>query len=261
MTPVRRRTLLGGALGALGLGALGLGVSGCGAGSGAARPEPADDPRPLTGAEAEQLALVRFQLYSASPVRVAMRWPGSPAISYTVSLDLREHLAWGTFETHDGEDSDTGFVAWDLATVATAPGAPDAAPPEPGAWSQRALSTQYAQDIFLALTLNLGSDRPENPALLRQSTARRLRSDEVDGTRVAVFEGPRPAEATASAGGGAASGRTRYWLDDDGALVRFEAYLGQADGELARVDVVASGPDDGALRTRASEVLASRRGG
>ncbi|WP_436697686.1 hypothetical protein [Nocardioides sp. BYT-33-1] len=260
---VQRRTLLGGALGVVGLAVT---ATGCGADD-AAAPTP-EEPRALGGEEAEALALVRFQLYSASPVAVRMAWPGSPAISYAITLDLREHLAYGTFETREGDETDGGFAAWDLATVATAPGAAGDPPPEPGAWTQRALSTQYPHDIFLALALNLGSDRPENPALLRQSTARFLRSDEVDGVEVSVLEGPQPASATASptAGGGSTeSGRTRYWIDAEGALLRFEAYLGQAQGEFARVDVVredaASSPaaGDAALRARAAEVLASRR--
>ncbi|MDQ6522997.1 hypothetical protein RB608_05270 [Nocardioides sp. LHD-245] len=262
---VQRRTLLGGALGAAGLA---VAATGCGSDDDAAPPP--EKPRPLSGAEAEALALVRFQLYSASPVRVAMAWPGSPAISYAITLDLREHLAYGTFETREGGETDGGFAAWDLATVATAPGAAGDPPPAPGAWTQRALSTQYPHDVFLALALNLGSDRPENPALLRQSTARYLRSDEVDGAKVSVLEGPQQAAATASPsaeGGSAGDGRTRYWIDEDGALLRFEAYLGQAQGEFARIDVVRDGADsasdgaDEALRARAAEVLASRTGG
>ncbi|MCR1784668.1 hypothetical protein KVF89_19150 [Nocardioides carbamazepini] len=259
---VQRRTLLGGALGALGLTAV---AAGCGSDDTAPA---AEEPRPLTSEEAELLALVRFQLYSASPVRVAMAWPGSPEISYAITLDLREHLAYGTFETREDGETDSGVAAWDLATVATAPGADGDPPPELAAWTQRAMSTQYPHDIFLALALNLGSDRPENPALLRQSTARYLRSDEVDGTRVSVLEGPQQASATASPGGEPAdSGRTRYWIDKDGALLRFEAYLGQAEGEFARIDVVREGAGpataagDDALRARATEVLKSRTGG
>lgn len=265
----QRRTLLGGALGVLGLA---MAATGCGSDDAAPAPE---KPRALTGEEAELLALVRFQLYSASPIRVAMAWPGSPTISYAITLDLREHRAYGTFATREDaseDDTDTGFAAWDLATVATAPGAVGDPPPDLGAWTQRAMSRQYPRDIFLALALNLGSDRPENPALLRQSTARYLRADELDGTRVSVLEGPQPASATASpsAGGGSTeSGRTRYWIDAEGSLLRFEAYLGQAQGEFARIDVVRddadtdagddSGGADAALRDRATEVLASRR--
>lgn len=258
MVRTGRKTLLGGAIGLALLGA------GCGSSD---DEKPAPKARALTGEEAEALALVRFQLYSTSPVQVQMTWPGSPRISYTIALDLREHLAYGSFETHDdgSDDGSTGFVVWDLATVATAPGAAGDPPPGLAAWTQRALSTQHPQDIFLALALNLGSDRPENPALLQQSTARYLRSDKVGGARVSVLEGPQQASASASAGDAApGTGRTRYWIDGDGALRRFEAYLGQADGSFARIDVVAAGSAaevDVALRDRASEVLASRNGG
>lgn len=259
MVRTGRRTLLGGA----------LGLALLGAGCGSTEEKPAPKARALTGEEAEALALVRFQMYSTSPVQVQMTWPGSPRISYTIVLDLREHLAYGSFETHDdgSDDGSTGFVVWDLATVATAPGAAGDPPPELAAWTQRALSTQHPQDIFLALALNLGSDRPENPALLQQSTARYLRSDKIAGARVSVLEGPQPASASASASDGEAAsgtGRTRYWIDGDGALMRFEAYLGQADGSFARIDVVDPGSAaevDVALRDRASEVLASRTGG
>jgi len=113
--------------------------------------------------------------------------------------------------------------------------------------------TDTGQDLLLTLLLSLGTDRPENALLLRQGSAEFLRHDEVDGVRVTVMSGPRPAQDTQES-------KTRYWVDADGDLRRFEAYLGDAQGRDAVVTVL-SAPDQAAggaadtLRDVASEVL------
>lgn len=221
--------------------------------------EPADpEPRPLTEAEAEQLALVRFSLYDASPVTVAMTWPGSPTSTFTASLDLRNHIAVGTYQTETAEAAaPDGFVAWNLAAVATAPQQSDPGqPPAPDAWTRRAMTPDHPRDLFLILALNLGSDRPENPLLIRQSSAKFLRADVIGDEPVSVFEGPQPSESgsTASTAG---TSRTRYWLAEGGTLRRFQAYLGDADGRFATIDIGAAWtPSDGLVDT-ATTVLAA----
>lgn len=59
----------------------------------------------------------------------------------------------------------------------------------------------------------LVSDRPENAQLLRQSDARFLGTQQIDGTELSVFRLP------SSDGSG---GQTRMWLDADGALRRLD---------------------------------------
>lgn len=71
-------------------------------------------------------------------------------------------------------------------------------------------------DRLLLMVLNLASDRPENPQLLRRNQAHWMRSDTRDGIAVEVYRGPRP-------------GRTFYWVSADGLLRRFEAALAVPD--------------------------------
>lgn len=233
-------------------------------------PAPADEPRALTAAEAESLAVARFRMYNESPVSVEMTWPGDSGSEFSATLDLRDHAAWGSFV--NSEPAGLGLLAWDLGTVATAPLAAgtevDASvrPPGLAKWTQRELTSEVPMDLFLAVALNLGADRPDNPLLLRQSSARFLRTDEVDGESVSVFEGPQPAEGDGASPSpradaetpAAGTGRTRYWLADDGSLVRFEAYLGDANGEMARIDIVDPLDLPAGLEKRAKRVLASR---
>lgn len=212
---------------------------------------PEDDPRPLTGPEAELLAAVRFNLHQQGTVPVTMYWPGSPSLTIEATLDLDAGLAYGTMtsEAEDGAAAVTSVVGWTLDGTAAAV-APEGRSEVPDLedWVVRPLSTDNRQDIFLSLALTLGSDRPENPLLLRQSSARHLRADRVDGVDVAVFQGPRPA-------GDDGSSRTRFWIDGEGQLRRFEAYLGDAQGRLATVTVLDELPEIEGLRSVVAEVL------
>jgi hypothetical protein len=260
----RRRVLLGtaGLLGALVLGA--CGDDGGGGGGGGAAGASADTPRALTAEEADQLATVRLRMLRASPVAVRMEWPGSPTSVFEAHLDLADHVGWGTFTTSSGSGegapaSSEGAVAWDFATVATAAASSSSGSgsvPPVGAWTLRSLSAEVPRDLFLVLSLSLGADRPENAQLLRQGSARFLRRDEVGGRAVSVLEGPQPAgpdDAAPTEGS-----RTRFWIADDGTLLRFEADLGLGADALARIDVLPSAPDDPALETTARQVLAAR---
>lgn len=227
-------------------------LAGCGDDEPAAAP---DAERRLSGAEAELLALTRFRLHQERTVPVRLEWPGPEEADVDATLDLRSGQAWGAATWADGGESrPPRLIAWSTRTVATAPRGDDgAAAPAGPAWTTRALSTGVPQDLFFLLALSLGTDRPENPVLLRQGSARFLRRDEVAGRPVTVFSGPRPADE----GDDAAGSRTRYWVDDDGALQRFEAYLGDARGDLARLTRGEGAPDVPDLAARAAEVLAA----
>lgn len=241
---IGRRALVVSALGVLVL-------AGCGSDEKASTGAPSDDPRALTSQEAELLALARFRLHQRTTVPVTMEWPGTPSADLAVTLDLHEGVAWGRMSTGDDATSER-LVVWDLRAIGTAP-AGDAAP-APAEWSTRGLSTDVPQDIFLTLALTLGSDRPENPVLLQQSTAQFLRRDTVDGIETSVFQGPRPADETAQR-----QARSRYWVDDEGALRRFEAYLGDRSGRFARLTVAEPHDEVTGLREAAAGVLAGRR--
>lgn len=221
-------------------------VAGCG--DDAAEPV-AEKERALSGEEAELLALTRFRLHQEKTVTVLMESPGETAATISATLDLGNGRAWGVGE---GADGPSRVIAWNTSVVATAPLPEDGAPaPATADWATRAVSTDVVQDLFLLLALSLGTDRPENPVLLQQGSARFLRHDEVDGVEVTVFSGPRPADEGADASGS----RTRYWIDADGNLQRFEAYLGDADGDFSVLTRVADAPEIEDLEPRATEVL------
>lgn len=246
MRGLGRRTLLLGAV----LGPLAATLTACGGED--IDPQAAEDrERALTAEEAELLALVRFRLHQEKTVAVTMTSPGADASRIEATLDLANGLAYGRARWEDDAIADR-LIAWSPTAVATAP-VPQDADPAPGLaeWSTRALTTEVVQDIFFGLALSLGTDRPENPVLIAQSSARFLRTDEVNGAEVSVFSGPRPAGEEA----GSRESRTRYWIDAEGVLQRFEAYLGASDGEFAvltRADRVASVAE---LAARAGEVL------
>lgn len=222
--------------------------------------EKAAESRPLTGAEAELLALTRYRLHQEGQVGVSMSWPGEPDTTLDVTLDLTAPRAFGSMRwTADGGARVDRLIGWNLSAIATAPAVPSGSPaPGRAAWSTRALSTAVGQDLFLALALTLGSDRPENPVLIRQGSARFLRHDSVDGTAVSVYSGPRPADQSPGTTSGTTSGtgaRTRYWVDDDGELRRFEAYLGDSGGRFAQITRSAGAPDVRGLAARITNVL------
>ena len=215
----------------------------------------AEQERPLSGEEAELLALTRFRLHQEEEVPVRMELPGADGSTIEATLALAAGTAWGTATFADAPDR---VIAWSTKVVATAAVPEDgAAAPGRADWTTRAVGTGVVQDLFLLLALTLGSDRPENPVLLQQGSARFLRHDEVDGTPVTVMSGPRPADEGADATGS----RTRYWVDDDGGLRRFEAYLGAADGSFATLTRVGSVPEVPELDARAAEVLRIAAGG
>lgn len=207
-------------------------------------------PRQLTGGEAEQLALTRFALHQRGQVPVTMKWRGAPDASIKATLDLESGLGFGTISTSksEGVPAVSRYIGWNHSTLATGPISGSERMPTSDEWSTRALSTGIPQDIFLTLALTLGSDRPENPLLLRQGSARFLRRDQVGDVPVKVIQGPRPADDNQSA-------RTRYWLDSDGGLLRFQAYLGDRRGRFAQITFDADREEPSGLRASVEAAL------
>ena len=198
---------------------------------------PSTGPRPLTTAEAERLSVARFLNAEGRGVRFATSFDASEGV-----VELRGVLDFGDdVGTADARvDGAQEVIQWDADTVLRWPRAErDASTPtglpEVEAVSRRLDPSTSALDLMLSLLSSLGADRPEDARLLQQSDARWLRADEVDGIAVDVVAGPR------GGGGVGEAGRTRYWIDAGGHLLRFEADL--ASGWVAvRLDAEAFRP-------------------
>ncbi|RIQ26278.1 hypothetical protein [Jiangella rhizosphaerae] len=206
--------------------------------------ESGDGPRPLTGDEAQRLSMMRYTNYT----------DGVRGLSFEVVDNGRTFTVdgWADFAQHVGyahvsqDGSDPELVAWTLsqitshAPVGPATDDPPLPPPDDTAWTSSTLAPEQSRlHAMLALVFQAASDRPDNPLLLQQTDARWLRSDEVDGVRVDVVAGPTadraydPATATTAADGSDAT--VRYWVDEEGRLLRLEARLG-GTGDWTAVD-------------------------
>lgn len=202
-------------------------------------------PRPLTIEEAERLAILRYWNYDASVREIS---------ASILNGDLRmEIVGWVDFVDHhgyanatetesDGTVVERSLLRWDSQTInvmgvgangadPTNVGAPPLPIPTDG-WTSVALQPEQSYlTTVLVLLLGLGSDRPENPQLLVQSAARWIRADTVRGQNVDVMSGPNAEGSTAGSGE-----RMRYWVGDDGMLLRLELQLGGADSPWSLID-------------------------
>ena len=216
----------------------------CAAGSDATEAPP---PRPVTVAESELLASVRFHNFDA----------GSRAIvaTYTDQGHDVELEGWFDYTTHtgyallsvDGLPSDR--VTWDGRIVATTAGTQLGTPLRSlDGWQAAALDPRGSPlAVVLAVLSGLGADRPENPLLIRQGGALWLREDTTGGRPVTVFAGPSKdadqdePDQEASGGDGHQDGSTpvdpessgmRYWVDDTGLAHRVDIRLGDRWAEV-----------------------------
>lgn len=197
------------------------------------------DPRSLSVAEAERLALVRFSNYTTgvSGFTASVPSPGGRLV-LDGRVDFVNHLGYAGMRT-DGRDDEfsQGLVQWNLGRMAFAmtPSTKAVEPVPTVNWQVRELRERGSElDGALRLLVNLGSDRPENAQLLLQSSARWLRADKIGDTAVDVLEGPK------QRGKESDDARLRYWVDGDGKLRRLEARLGD-QAELAVFDFTGSG--------------------
>ncbi len=215
--------------------------------------ESGEGPRPLTGDEAQRLSMMRYTNYTDGVREVRFEVTDSGR-TYTVDgwADFAQHVGYANV-SQDGADPE--LVAWTLSELTShAPvgpageAGPPLPPPDDAAWTSSTLAPEQSRlHAALALVFQAASDRPDNPLLLQQTDARWLRSDEVDGVRVDVVAGPTadraydPATATTAPDGSDAT--VRYWLDEQGRLLRLETRLGGA-GDWTTVDFAeASGVD------------------
>lgn len=190
------------------------------------------EPHALSQEQAELLAMARFTNYDRQIVGFHGRVPSAAGtLDLAGRIDYVRGIGYGTLRTEGGAGyGSAGVLQWNRAALAFLVGAEQAGDTPPlGQWQLRPLQAPGGElDTALALLLGLGSDRPDNPQILRQSDARWLRTDTVDGRPVDVFEGPRAAGRQ-----GAAAPRLRYWMAETGELVRVEARIGAAETDTS----------------------------
>lgn len=196
-------------------------------------------PHPLTQDQAELLALTRFTNYDHRLVAFRGRVPSAAGtLELAGRIDYVSGVGYGTLRTDGGTGyGSAGVLQWTGRALAFLAGATQAGDPPPdGHWQLRPIQAHAGElDTALVLLLSLGNDRPDNAQLLRQSGARWLRSDTVDGTTVDVFEGTR----VEGRRDGSAP-RLRYWVAGSGDLRRVEARIGA--GESSASFDLAPGP-------------------
>ncbi|MFD4959557.1 hypothetical protein [Microbacterium sp. NPDC058389] len=179
-------------------------------------------PRPVSGDEAERLAVARLRAYEARVMALEARVPvADDTLQLTGRVDLRAHDATAVVETGDGR---WALLQWTQHGKALVPlaGEPDGLPDPPAdGWQVTGLVPDEPLDGALTVVLSLASDRAENPLLLRQNGAQFVRADTVDGVDVDVFLAPGADERT--------DPRIRYWVDAEGLLRRVDADTGYDD--------------------------------
>lgn len=205
------------------------------------------EPRPVTSAEAELLAVTRFRNFDA----------GTRAFetAFTLSGVDVTMRGWVDYVAEIGYASVTGdfgteAVLWTDASVGAIPRATDddgyPVLPIPAlddpAWQIQELDAgSSALGVLVATISGLGSDRPDNPLLVQQTGALWLRESDVDGVPVTVFAAP-PSDTPVE--GGAIdpdASPLRLWLDADGFLRRAEVVLNDAWTTIEFPDV--AGPE------------------
>jgi len=155
--------------------------------------------------QSEQLAQARFQLSTVDTFTASVSAGSSDATDHyaaDLTVDTSKHQAWGTLHRGPAKLAVDQPVMLDATRLATL---------TDGTW--RVDASQGSEFSALPITLSLVADRPENAQLLRQSGARYLGSQDLDGTELGVYRLP------ADDGG---TGQTRLWLNDAGQLKRLD---------------------------------------
>lgn len=220
--------------------ALVLAVAGC-----TAEPR-ADGARPVTTEEAQLLATARFRNFDAGARRITTSLTDAGTeLGLTGWVDYRAEVGFAVLAA-DGKTSH--LLLWDATTVAAKPtddseagqifAGPVRTPASAADFAAAPLSDTGALHPLLAILIALGNDRPDNPLLLQQGGALWVREDTVGDTPVTVFAGPidanqatEPSESDSTDGSRSApvdpeASSTRYWLDSEGVILRFDVRLG-----------------------------------
>lgn len=183
-------------------------------------------PRALTVAESERLAVIRFNNYDSSPLSFSGTVnDGTQTLTTVGYVDYTSHLA---FLRVTQPNAAASFLV--VATLGEVGILDDPAPvsdPPPatvpaGDWQFVALDpSSSALAAALAVLINLGSDRPENPQLLRQSSAQWLGETTIEKDEVTMMSGP--GDTASSAGQDSAF---TYYVTESGVLRRLDVAFG-----------------------------------
>jgi hypothetical protein len=203
----------------------------------------ATGPRPITAAESQVLAVVRFKNFDAGTrsFTTSLHDSGAP-LSIAGWVDYASSVGYALV-SDSGAPAD--LLLWNdtvraARTVSSDSAAAPLPPPDTDAglgssWQSAPLVADRDKHpllVLLAVLVALGNDRPDNPLLLRQGGALWLRTDNIGATRVTVFAGPTSASSSAVPPSSAQStpnpdaSNTRYWVDKSGLLLRLEVRLG-----------------------------------
>lgn len=163
----------------------------------------------------------------------------------TGAFDYRNDQGWVIARDPNGGPAAT--IAWDADSVAIFKGGPvgsSGTVPSQG-WTVRPMTaTASTLDAALLVALNLGSDRPDNPQLLRNNGATWEGRTTIDGVQVDRITGPIPA--------GASKSYMTYFITDNGEILRARGQL-DTDAEATidlPLDKEGTMPDLGDLLTR-----------
>lgn len=208
-----------------------LTLMGCTARSNDSEPPAA---RPVTGEEAQVLAIARFNNFDAG---------SRPFTTQVQERGAELHLqGWVDYGSQLGFAATTGAFApqallWTTSEIGILPHEPDPAGnpvlPMPSltdpSVSLDALDPASSRlDALLSILTGLGSDRPDNPLLLQQAGALWLRADTIGGSPVTVFAAP-PTDSPRDASSPPLTADTsalHLWVDAKGMLRRAEARIG-----------------------------------
>lgn len=220
-------------------------ASGCSAGD--AGEVTTADARAVTAEESQALAMTRVRNLEAGARSVAFGLldEGTDLV-FDGWFDYASGAGYGLLTSDDGNN----LILWNHDGLAVAPWSEDTAPlPVPRAdsadakWSSGPLDPAGSRlHSVLGVVAALGSDRPDNPLLVRGSGALWLAGRSLGDTDVLVISGPPSDEALApgqSADPEAAS--IRYWIEDNGLAHRVDIRVGGGGDWVA----VSFGPAEG----------------
>lgn len=178
-------------------------------------------PRPLTAAEADRLAITRFDNYRGTGVRFRTSVSSAQGpLTLVGDVDYRRKLGYALVSGAGSalilQWDETRLVAWPASSAATVP---PAGPPSSGGSGRALAPTSTTVDAVLAVLLQLGQDRPDNAQLTARNGARWLRSATLEGRTVDVIEGPHARQ-------GGSAGAVTYWIDRTGRMLRVDVRLG-----------------------------------
>jgi len=194
---------------------------------------PAAEARPITTEESQLLATARFRNFDAGTrtISTTLTDAGTP-LEITGWVDYRTEVGYAVLDTQ----GQFYLLAWNASMIAAQPltaaeaeAAVATPPPMPAIGAGFEATTMNANGALhplLSILISLGNDRPDNPLLLQTGGALWLRTDAIGETAVTVFAGPTESTDTAATTVDPDASDTRYWVDADGLLWRFEVRLG-----------------------------------